>query len=180
MAKEPKDDNYPTRLRWFAKRIADMMWWGEDPKPEQPAPTEPASEEPQATSEGQEPPTGDEQQQTTDDGLLRKVRPRRGRPYPARVIFLQAWVALILARLSVRCLGWRALRRRGGLPFRGAALDFLNPPTPENSFGDMTRSEPVPDYLRVFFVEQFCEAEMASSAALRDAAASRFILSVIS
>jgi hypothetical protein len=73
MAKAPKDEDDPTRLRWFAQRIAEMIWWGEDPKPEQPAepqdqPAEPASEEPQATSEGQKPPTGDEQQQKTDDG----------------------------------------------------------------------------------------------------------------
>ena len=37
MAKEPKDDNDPTRLRWFAKRIADMKWWGRNSKSEESA-----------------------------------------------------------------------------------------------------------------------------------------------
>jgi hypothetical protein len=73
MAKEPKDDDDPTRLRWFAKRIADMKWWGENSKPEEPAKArdqgeQAASQEPQVTSEDQQPSPGDEQQQTTDEG----------------------------------------------------------------------------------------------------------------
>jgi hypothetical protein len=68
VGKGPKNEDDPIGQRWFAKRIADMKWWGENSKPEQRAepqdqPAEPASEEPQATSEDQQPPTGDEQQQ---------------------------------------------------------------------------------------------------------------------
>ena len=56
MAKGPKDDDDPTRLRWFAKRIADMKWWGENSKPAEPAKArdqgeQAASQERQVTSE---------------------------------------------------------------------------------------------------------------------------------
>ena len=44
MAKEPKDENDPARLRWFAKRIAEMNWWGEEPKAEKPASQQPQDE----------------------------------------------------------------------------------------------------------------------------------------
>ena len=29
MANETRDETDPTGLRWFAKRIAEMKWWGE-------------------------------------------------------------------------------------------------------------------------------------------------------
>lgn len=64
VGKGPKNEDDPIGQRWFAKRIADMKWWGRNSKPEQPAepkdqPEEPASEEPQAK--------GDDQQQPTDE-----------------------------------------------------------------------------------------------------------------
>jgi hypothetical protein len=79
MAKEPKDENDPTRLRWYAKRVAEMKWWGENEmkwwgeksksvKPAEPQeqPSEAASQqqpgttsqEPQAQSDEQQPPMG--------------------------------------------------------------------------------------------------------------------------
>ena len=73
MAKGPKDEDDPIRLRWFAKRIAEMKWWNNNSNSDKPAETQdhgeqPGSEQPQATSEDQQPTTQDEQQQTSDDG----------------------------------------------------------------------------------------------------------------
>jgi hypothetical protein len=73
LAKAPKDEDDPTQLRRFAKRIAEMKWWNNNSSLEKPAETQdqgeqPGSERPQATSEDQEPPTGDEQRPTNDDG----------------------------------------------------------------------------------------------------------------
>ena len=72
MAKGPKDEDDPTRLLWFAKRIAEMKWWNNNSTSDKPAETpdqgeQPGSEQPQTTSEDQQPPTQDEQQQTSDD-----------------------------------------------------------------------------------------------------------------
>lgn len=77
MAKDPKDENDPTRLRSFAQRIAQMKWWQDNPKsedqaeredqaePEQQAEPEEQSEETPSKgqpdkSQDQQPPAGDE------------------------------------------------------------------------------------------------------------------------
>ena len=68
MAKGPKDEDDPTQLRRFAKRIAEMKWWS-DNNSEKPAETQDQGEQPpQDRSEDQQPPTRDEEQPTTDDG----------------------------------------------------------------------------------------------------------------
>jgi hypothetical protein len=108
---EPKDEDDSTRLRWFAKRVADMKWWGENSKAEQPSEPAPASEEPQATSEDAQPPTGDR---------LRGDSRRLG-------INFSRWdAAFIFGRLFVRRFAWRALRSGDSL-YLGAALDLLDP-----------------------------------------------------
>ena len=61
MAKVPKDEDDPTQLRRFAKRIAEMKWWADNPNSDKPAETQDQgeysdSERPQATSEDQQPP----------------------------------------------------------------------------------------------------------------------------
>jgi hypothetical protein len=62
MVNDPKDENDPTRLRRFAKRIADMKWWDENSSSAEPAEIkdqEAASEETQLKSEDQQqPPAG--------------------------------------------------------------------------------------------------------------------------
>jgi hypothetical protein len=62
MAKEPKDENDPTGLRAFAKRIAQMKWWGEEPEAEQPG-SEPASGQPQEQQQGEAVPDHQQEQQ---------------------------------------------------------------------------------------------------------------------
>ena len=72
MAKGPKDEDDPTQLRRFARRIAEMKWWNDNSNSDRPAETQdqgeqPGAEQPQVTSEDRQPRTGDEQQQTIDD-----------------------------------------------------------------------------------------------------------------
>ena len=78
LAKEPKDEDDPSQLRRFAKRIAEMKWWNNNSHADGPAETQGEGEhsgseqpqvrsedqEPHVTSEDQEPRTRDEQQQT--------------------------------------------------------------------------------------------------------------------
>jgi hypothetical protein len=68
MTPQPKDENDPTQLRRFAKRIAEMKWWNDKSNSDRPEETQDQGEQsgsgqPQATSEDQQPPTGNEQQQ---------------------------------------------------------------------------------------------------------------------
>src|ERR1700722_12774365 len=59
MVNDLKDENDPTRLRPFARRIAEMNWWQNNPKSEEPA--DPEEETPaKAESEDQQPPADDE------------------------------------------------------------------------------------------------------------------------
>jgi hypothetical protein len=70
LAQGPKDEDDPTQLRRFAKRIAEMKWWNDNTS-EKPAEAHDQGEqagESQAPSEDQQPPTRDEEQPTTDDG----------------------------------------------------------------------------------------------------------------
>jgi hypothetical protein len=63
MVKEPKDEEDPTGLRRFAKRIAEMKWWCEESKGEQSEPTsEQPSQQPQseATPDQQQTEAGDQ------------------------------------------------------------------------------------------------------------------------
>jgi hypothetical protein len=62
MGKEPKDENDPTGLRWFARRVAEMKWWGENSKPEdQDAPAERSEDMSSQNREDEnQPPTGEE------------------------------------------------------------------------------------------------------------------------
>jgi hypothetical protein len=64
MAKGPKDEDDPAGLRGFAKLVADMKWWGEKSKAEQPEPEEQSkasgSDQGQEQSQDQQPPPGDE------------------------------------------------------------------------------------------------------------------------
>lgn len=70
MVKEPKDEEDPTGLRRFAKRIAEMKWLREEPKAEQ---SEPTSEQPlqQPQSEA----TPDQQQGEASDNQARGEEP---------------------------------------------------------------------------------------------------------
>jgi hypothetical protein len=78
MAKEPKDENDSTGLRAFAKRIAQMKWWGEEPEAEQPGHTsERTSEQPQEQPQGK--PAPDQQQEQQQDEA-RDNQPRREEP----------------------------------------------------------------------------------------------------
>jgi hypothetical protein len=74
----PKDENDPTRLNWFARRVAEMKWW-ENSNPKMPAgpqeppaemehqPGETASQQPPETTSSQEPQApNDEQLPPTD------------------------------------------------------------------------------------------------------------------
>lgn len=70
MTPQRKDENDPTQLRRFAKRITEMKWWTENSNSDNPAETRDHGEQlgsarPQV-SEDQQPPTRDEQQ-TSDD-----------------------------------------------------------------------------------------------------------------
>jgi hypothetical protein len=76
MAKEPKDENDPTGLRGFAKRIAQMKWWGEETEAEQPG-SEPASEQPQEQQQSEAAP---DQQQEQQQDEARDNQPRREEP----------------------------------------------------------------------------------------------------
>lgn len=72
MTPQCKDENDPTQLRRFAKRIAEMKWWNDKSNSDKPAETQdqgqqPGAEQPQPTSEDQPRSTGDEQQQTNGD-----------------------------------------------------------------------------------------------------------------
>lgn len=58
MTPQPKDENDPTQLRRFAKRIAEMKWWNDKSNSDKPAETEdqgaqPGAEQPRVTSEDQ-------------------------------------------------------------------------------------------------------------------------------
>jgi|HubBroStandDraft_2_1064218.scaffolds.fasta_scaffold419687_1 hypothetical protein len=68
MGKERENEDDPAGLRRLAKRIAELKWWSEEPKPGSPAPSEERSEEP--LSEEPRDQGGDQQQQTpeTDRG----------------------------------------------------------------------------------------------------------------
>ena len=75
MTPQPKDENDPTQLRRFAKRIAEMRWWNDKSNSDKPEETQDQGEQsgsgqPQVTSEEQQSPTGDEQQQTSDNKPL--------------------------------------------------------------------------------------------------------------
>jgi hypothetical protein len=70
MTPQPKDENDPTHLRRLAKRIAEMRWWNDKSNSDKPKETQDQGEQsgsgqPQVTSEEQQSPTGDEQQQTS-------------------------------------------------------------------------------------------------------------------
>jgi hypothetical protein len=75
LAQGPKDEDDPTQLRRFAKRIAEMKWWNnsnsDEPAGTQDRGEQSGSEGPQAPSEDQqprEPRAGEEEQPTTGDG----------------------------------------------------------------------------------------------------------------
>jgi hypothetical protein len=78
MAKEPKDKNDPSGLRAFAKRIAAMNWWREQPEAEQPGhSSEPVAEQPQEPQQAAAVP---EQQQEQQQDEARNNQPRREEP----------------------------------------------------------------------------------------------------
>jgi hypothetical protein len=70
MAKEPKDEDDPTGLRQFAKRIAEMKWWREKPKAKQ---SKQASEQP--SQQPQSEATPDQQQNEASDNQARGEEP---------------------------------------------------------------------------------------------------------
>lgn len=61
MGKERENEDDPAGLRRLAKRIAELKWWSEEPRP---APSDERSEEP--PSEEPQDQGGDQQQQTPE------------------------------------------------------------------------------------------------------------------
>jgi hypothetical protein len=78
MANEPNDETDPARLRRFAKRIAEMKWWREEPKAEQ---SERTSEQPSQQPQSEATP---DQQQGEAGNNQAGVKNRRQKPnrYP--------------------------------------------------------------------------------------------------
>ena len=70
MVKEPKNEDDPTGLRQFAKRIAEMKWWREEPKAEQ---SERTSEQP--SQQPQSEATPDQQQGEAGNNQARSEEP---------------------------------------------------------------------------------------------------------